>query len=107
MRDGPRPPVPTVKGQMDAWAPYYDFMMIFFCLGRERAIREMTVRQAGVGPGDKVLEVGCGTGTLLLKAKEIAGPGGEAVGLDAAEGMLRRTRSKASRAGIDVNSSTG
>src|SRR5277367_938234 len=48
---------------------------------------------AGVGPGDRVLDVGCGTGTLSLALAE---RGAKVIGLDASESYLdgaRRLRS--------------
>ena len=39
-------------------------------------------------PGDRVLDVACGTGVLARAAAELVGPQGEVVGLDPDEGML-------------------
>ncbi|WP_182111863.1 class I SAM-dependent methyltransferase [Actinotalea sp. JY-7876] len=41
----------------------------------------------GVGPGTRLLDVGCGSGELLRAAR---GRGGDAVGVDPAPGMARR-----------------
>jgi demethylmenaquinone methyltransferase/2-methoxy-6-polyprenyl-1,4-benzoquinol methylase/phosphoethanolamine N-methyltransferase len=87
---------------MGAWAPYYDLIMTVICLGRERALREMTVQLASVGPGNKVLEVGCGTGTLTMAAKERTGPEGEVVGIDASPEVLEIARRKIARAGMSI-----
>jgi len=46
------------------------------------------IQQAGVGPGDRVLDVGCGTGTALLHAAAAALPGGQVIGIDLSHGML-------------------
>lgn len=100
--EGWSPPTHTVEGAMGAWAPYYDRILTLMFLGRERALREMTVRLAPVGPGDKVLEAGCGTGTLTLKAKELSGPHGEVFGIDASPEALDIARDKAARAGISI-----
>ena len=100
--DGWLPPTHTVEGAMGAWAPYYDRIITLMFLGRERALREMTVRLASVGPGDKVLEAGCGTGTLTLTAKEHTGPEGEVVGIDASPEALDIARDKAARAAMSI-----
>jgi len=100
--DGWLPPTHTVEGAMGAWAPYYDRIITLMFLGRERALREMTVRLASVGPGDRVLEAGCGTGTLTLTAKEHTGLKGEVVGIDASPEALDIARDKAARAGMSI-----
>jgi ubiquinone/menaquinone biosynthesis C-methylase UbiE len=43
---------------------------------------------AGISRGDKVLDVGCGTGVLAREALRRAGQEGQVVGLDLNEGML-------------------
>ena len=45
-----------------------------------------------LGPGGRVLDVGCGAGGALLPAARRVGPNGEAVGIDIAPGMVERTR---------------
>lgn len=44
--------------------------------------------------GERVLDVGCGTGASLALLGELAGPEGEAVGLDNSQGMLDEARKR-------------
>jgi ubiquinone/menaquinone biosynthesis C-methylase UbiE len=53
-----------------------------------------------LGPGGRVLDVGCGAGGALLPAARRVGPTGEAVGIDLAAGMVERTRAAAQEAGL-------
>ena len=39
-------------------------------------------RQAGIGPGDRVLDVGCGTGATTRLLADLVGPAGSVVGVD-------------------------
>jgi len=98
---------PGTEGQMGSWAPYYDFIMGLMTLGKERALRQMSVELAGVKPGDHVLEVGCGTGSLSLAAKAQAGRSGAVHGIDAAPEMIEVARRKAARLGADVDFKVG
>jgi ubiquinone/menaquinone biosynthesis C-methylase UbiE len=91
-----------LKRQMEKAAPSYDSLMRKITFGRENILREMTVGLAGVKPGDCVLEVGCGTGTLTLAAKRQAGPSGKAFGIDVIPGMIELSRRKAAEAKEDV-----
>lgn|SRR5215216_3300463 len=43
---------------------------------------------AGIRPGNRVLDVGCGTGVLVREAVRRVGREGQVVGLDLNEGML-------------------
>ncbi len=54
-----------------------------------------------LGPGGRVLDVGCGAGGALLPAARRVGPTGEAVGVDLSEGMVARTREAAAEAELD------
>src|SRR3972149_3354359 len=91
-----------MKSQMEQMVNSYDSYMRKMTLGRERALREMTVNLAQVKPGDCVLEVGCGTGTLTLAAKRQAGPSGKVFGIDIIPGMIELSQRKAAQAGVDV-----
>lgn len=50
---------------------------------------------ARLGPGDRVLDVACGTGVVTLEAARRVAPTGAVIGLDVNEGMLGVARRKA------------
>jgi ubiquinone/menaquinone biosynthesis C-methylase UbiE len=96
-----------IKMQMEKVVDSYDSYMKKITLGREKALREMTVNLAEVKPGDSVLEAGCGTGTLTIEAKRKAGPLGKVFGIDIIPGMIDRSRQKAAKANMDVSFQLG
>jgi SAM-dependent methyltransferase len=73
----------------------YDVMTSL--LGGRTAHRRL-VAAAGLAPGQTVLEVGCGTGNLLVVAAD-AQPGATVIGLDPDPAALDRARTKARRRG--------
>jgi arsenite methyltransferase len=76
-----------------------------------RAVPEATVESfAGVAnhftlgdikEGEIVLDLGCGAGTDLLIAAQMAGPGGRAIGIDITPSMAERARQSAAEMGLD------
>lgn len=96
-----------MKSQMEQMVPSYDAYMRQMTFGRERVLRAMTVRLAEIKPGDSVLEVGCGTGTLTLAAKQQAGPTGKVVGIDIIPGMIEASRRKAELAHQEITFQLG
>jgi ubiquinone/menaquinone biosynthesis C-methylase UbiE len=82
----------------DVLIPLYDVVHRLFRVGRLHA--EM-VRRAGLRPGQRVLDIGCGTGNLLL-ALGARRPDLELVGLDPDPKALARAERKARRAGVSV-----
>jgi len=58
------------------------------------------IQQAGIGPNDRVLDVGCGTGTALLPAAAAALPGGQVIGIDLSAGMLGGALARTGDAGL-------
>jgi ubiquinone/menaquinone biosynthesis C-methylase UbiE len=60
------------------------------------------VELAGVGPGDAVLDVGCGRGAVLIPAAVHVGPSGRAVGVDISPEMVRLARSRVESATLDA-----
>jgi len=54
-----------------------------------------------IDPGAVVLDLGCGAGTDLLIAAQMAGPEGRAIGVDMTPAMLERARASAREMGLD------
>lgn len=71
-----------------------------------RQIRRRLLDQAGLQPGQRVLEIGCGTGDLLLAAKRTQ-PAAAVVGLDPDLAALARAHRKARRRGLAVQLDRG
>ena len=71
-----------------------------------RRIRRRLLDQADLRPGQRVLEIGCGTGDLLLAAKR-AQPAAVVVGLDPDLAALARAHRKARRRGLTVQLDRG
>lgn len=80
----------------------YDLTVWLATLGRERALRGTFLDLARVQPGETVLDVGCGTGTLAAAAKQRVGAAGQVCGVDASPEMLARARRKAKKARVQV-----
>jgi ubiquinone/menaquinone biosynthesis C-methylase UbiE len=87
-------------------AALYDALAWFLTFGREPAFRERMLSFAKLKPGEAVLDVGCGTGTVALLAKKKVGPQGRVDGIDASPEMVARATAKARRAGLQVRFST-
>src|SRR5688572_14220291 len=87
----------------DLLLPFYDAVTRFMGIERTRAA---LIEQAEPAPAHRVLDVGCGTGSLLLALKQ-AQPELEAVGADPDPKALARARRKAGRAGVSVDFDRG
>src|SRR3972149_6976131 len=60
----------------------YDLEARICTVGQESRLRQWTLDLADLRPGNKVLDVGCGTGTLLLASAERVGTAGELHGVE-------------------------
>ena len=93
-----------LPGMRQGWLlPLYDPITRLAGVG---AIHRRLLDQAGLRPGQRALEIGCGTGILLLAAKR-AQPAAVVVGLDPDLTALARAQRKARRRGLAVQLDRG
>jgi SAM-dependent methyltransferase len=67
---------------------------------------EHLLRRAGIAPGMRVLDVGCGAGDVTLAIARLVGPAGSALGVDANPDVLDEARKRAADEGLDNASFT-
>src|SRR6516225_5955692 len=65
-----------------------------------RPITERLLLSAGIGPGLRVLDMGCGAGDVSMLAAELVGPSGSIVGIDRNSQVLAVARERAQTAGL-------
>ena len=85
-----------VRAMFDRIAPRYDRMNRLISLGLDQGWRRRMLDMIGVGPGDRVLDIACGTGDLceLQRAR-----GATVLGVDFAGVMLKGAQQR----GIDAD----
>jgi ubiquinone/menaquinone biosynthesis C-methylase UbiE len=87
-----------------ALTPLYDRVVALTT--RERTFKRALLDQAAIEPGQQVLDVGCGTGTLAIAAHQRQ-PGVQVSALDADPAVLGIAADKARRAGADISFELG
>jgi ubiquinone/menaquinone biosynthesis C-methylase UbiE len=88
----------------DALTPFYDRLLAVSM--REQEFKRALIGQINLQPGDHILDLGCGTATLLLMLKNTE-PTAEVIGLDADEKVLAIARRKIESAGLDIQLDQG
>ena len=83
----------------DAFTPLYDLGIRLTM--PERRFKLRVIDSAHLVPGMRVLDIGCGTATLLLLAAE-AVPGAQLVGVDLDDRILERARRKIAVRGLPI-----
>jgi ubiquinone/menaquinone biosynthesis C-methylase UbiE len=84
--------------------PLYD---TFFKLTmQEENFKRHLIEQAKIRPGQRVLDLGCGTGTLTVMAKQ-AHPESVVTGFDGDPQILEIARQKAKQAGVSITFDEG
>ncbi|HSB65328.1 MAG TPA: methyltransferase domain-containing protein [Anaerolineales bacterium] len=84
--------------------PFFDLFMKWG-MG-ERSFKRQLVKQANIRPGMRVLDLGCGTGTLTTMIKR-SYPDAEVVGLDGDQAVLEIARSKAQHEDLNITFDNG
>ena len=75
----------------------------FVMRGQIRRLRQKVLELAQLDAGSRLLDVGCGTGTLAIQAARLTRPNGQVAGIDPAPRQIARAQSKARRAGLDID----
>jgi len=84
--------------------PFYDPLLKLFM--RESKFKRELIHQAKIEKGNRVLDLGCGTGTLTILIKQIH-PEVEVFGLDGDKNVLQMARRKAAEARVELNLDLG
>ena len=64
-------------------------------------LTERLFREAGIGAGMRVLDIGCGVGDVSMLAARLTGPSGGVVGVDRDAKALARARERAAASGFE------
>jgi ubiquinone/menaquinone biosynthesis C-methylase UbiE len=67
---------------------------------RVLAVNDLLLRYSGAKPGERVLEIGCGTGAFTVPLAEAVGTGGTVVGADISTAMLNSARKRLAETGL-------
>jgi demethylmenaquinone methyltransferase / 2-methoxy-6-polyprenyl-1,4-benzoquinol methylase len=84
-----------VNRMFDRIAGVYDRMNRAMTMGLDVRWRERAADRTELGPGDRALDVCCGTGDLAFELARRVGPDGSVVGCDFSKPMLDIARGKA------------
>ena len=84
-------------------ADRYDLITVLLSFGRDRGWKRRLVELAAPGPGDRVLDLACGTGDIAFESRR---RGARVVGLDITERMIELARQRASALSTSTSTST-
>jgi len=83
-----------VSGLFDASAGSYDRINRWMSLGTGERYRRQALERAGIAAGQRVLDIGCGTGVMAHQEQSMVGPLGSVLAIDPSLPMLRIARGR-------------
>lgn len=84
--------------------PFYDFVQKYIV--RDIRYKSRLIEQAQIQAGQRVMDLGCGTGTLAILAKQTQ-PLAEVLGLDADPEMLKVAQAKKDQKNLEIKFDVG
>lgn len=83
-----------VREMFDRIAGRYELLNAIMTAGLHRLWNRRVVRETGLGPGDRALDLACGTGSLTRDLARRVGPRGYVLGVDFSREMLRAAEAR-------------
>jgi len=83
-----------VREMFDRIAGRYELLNTIMTAGLHRIWNWEAVRATGLRPGEKALDLACGTGSLTRDLAKRVGPGGYVLGIDFSREMLRAAKAR-------------
>jgi demethylmenaquinone methyltransferase/2-methoxy-6-polyprenyl-1,4-benzoquinol methylase len=87
----------SAKASYDKMSRWYDFISG----NSEKKYRDLGLLKLAAQPGERILEIGFGTGHCLQTLAEQVGKAGRVYGIDLSEGMLSIAQERLRRSGLD------
>lgn len=84
---------------LDILSDYYDLLTF----AEKSKFRRRQIELMDIRKGEKILEVGCGTGVLSILSKIAVGESGIVEGTDIAPKRISRAKQKATKLNLDIN----
>ena len=84
----------VIRRTYDARAPLYNAIVRMLSFGGDSEYRRAAVAALDLKPGDRVLDIGCGTGLNFRDIAKAVGPAGLVVGTDLSHGMLSQVEGR-------------
>ena len=97
-----QPEIRTKGKVITRLAGFVDLLENLIFLGRLEEVWQRLLEAAALRPGERVVDIGCGTGKVPVAAAEIVAPGGAVSGIDASAEMIAQAEERARQAGADV-----
>lgn len=93
---------------IDRIADVHEYVAALEAFDALREIQQLkTLARTGIGPGQAVLDVGCGFGLETARLARLVAPDGRAVGLDHSAAFVAEARRRAAAAGIEATFEAG
>ena len=89
------PTAPYALGSTDA-----EHERLIWQAARLAPLTERLFREAGIGPGQRILDIGSGVGDVAMLAAKLVGPSGDVVGIERDPRSIARARSRVAEAGL-------